>query len=146
MGDITIRLLGPEDLLDVCKLWKEAGLPYKPQGRDSLGVMNKEMKETKNFLAGAFLGQALVGAVLGTDDGRKGWINRLAVKPAYRRKGVAKKLVTFCTRVFQGRGIGIVCALVEEENAASLKLFGEEGFELRKDILYLRKMVRGEEW
>ena len=32
-------------------------------------------------------GGELVGVVLGTHDGRKGWINRLAVAPAYQRRG-----------------------------------------------------------
>ena len=42
---------------------------------------------------GAFADGKLVGIVVATHDGRKGWINRLAVHPDYRRRGIAKKLI-----------------------------------------------------
>ncbi|MBU4189834.1 MAG: GNAT family N-acetyltransferase [Candidatus Thermoplasmatota archaeon] len=35
----------------------------------------------------------LIGVVVGSDDGRKGWINRLAVDLKHRKKGVARVLI-----------------------------------------------------
>ena len=146
MSGLTIRLLGPEDIMDVHALWKEAGLTFHPSGRDSVGRMTQELQESRTFLAGAFLGEALIGVVLGNDDGRKGWINRLAVRPAYRKMGVARSLVDFCERHFEGLGLGIVCCLIEEDNESSRAVFLKEGYEERPDIHYFRKMTGGEDW
>lgn len=146
MEGLTVRKLGPDNIMDIHALWKEAGLTFHPAGRDSIGHMTQELRDGRLFIAGAFLGQALLGVVLGNDDGRKGWINRLAVKPGYRNKGVARELVAFCEHVFIGQGLGLICCLVEENNEPSLGLFQECGYEVRKDIFYLRKLVKGQDW
>lgn len=138
--------MGEEDLPGVHGLWKEAGLPFHPEGRDSIETMALELRNTRNFLMGAFVRDALVGVVLGTDEGRKGWINRLAVRPDHRRRGIARKLVEACEAEFARRGAGLVCALVEDYNRDSMALMGEAGFVRRDDIHYLRKEIRGADW
>lgn len=143
---LEIRLLAPGELVGVQRLWREAGLAFHPEGRDTLEAMVSEMGDGRTFYAGAFEGERLVGVVLGTDEGRKGWINRLAVLPEVRRSGVAAALVGFCEEEFARRGRGLVCALVEDWNAPSLGLFQREGYVLRRDILYLRKSLKGEAW
>ncbi len=145
MDEIRVRQLTPDDLLDVHTLWKEAGLHFKPGGRDSLTSMGKELRETDSFLVGAFRGRSLVGVVLGTRDGRKGWVNRLAIRPEYQGKGIAKRLIEHCELVFKGKGIGIVSVLIEEENEASFELFRGAGYEECRDIVYFRKMLL-EDW
>lgn len=146
MDNLTIRLLGPEHINDVHGLWKAAGLPFHPAGRDSISRMTRELELDHVFLAGAFQGEALVAVVLGTEDGRKGWINRLAVRPSFQKQGLAKALVDFCEHRFKNRGLGMVCALIEEDNNRSMALFRGEGYEERLDIHYFRKMIAGEDW
>jgi GNAT superfamily N-acetyltransferase len=145
MEGLKLRLLGANDLIDVFSLWKESGLPFKPKGRDSIGHMTQELAGGSTFLVGAFVGEAMIGVALGTDDGRKGWINRMAVRPAYRRQGVAKALVEYCEQVFRKRRRVLCCCLIEDWNKASMELFEAEGYEKREDILYFRKMLQAEE-
>ena len=146
MEGTVIRRLGPEHIMDVHALWKEAGLTFHPEGRDSVGHITKELEKGSLVIAGAFLGEALLAVALMTDDGRKGWINRLAVRPAYRGKGIARQLIRFCETILKGRGFGMSCCLIEDWNEASLALFQSEGYELRKDIFYLRKALNGDDW
>ena len=146
VNGLMIRLMEPTELAAVQALWREAGLSFHPEGRDSLEAMAAEASDGRTFYAGAFEEGRLVGAVLGTDEGRKGWINRLAVLPSARRTGVAAALVAFCEAEFARRGRGLVCTLVEEGNAPSFGLFEREGYVLRRDILYLRKSLKGEQW
>lgn len=143
---LSIRLLTSEHIADVHALWREAGLEFHPAGRDSVGHMTLEIEQGRLFMAGAYVGEALLGVVLGTDDGRKGWINRLAVRPDYRRAGLGQALIEFCERRFRDQGLGMTCTLIEDWNEASLALFQREGYALRKDIYYLRKMLEGEDW
>ncbi len=146
MEGLSIRMLGPDHIMDVHAVWKEAGLEYHPAGRDSVTHMTQEIQQGRLFIAGAYLGQALLGVALATEDGRKGWINRLAVKPDYRREGVGSQLIAFCEARFKSQGLGMTCCLIEDWNEASLALFQEAGYALRKDIFYLRKVLEGEDW
>ena len=127
-------------------LWKEAGLPTRYGGRDSRASLERELAQTRNFVLGAFDGEALVAVVLGSDDGRKGWINRLAVKPSHRRRGVGRLLVERCEELFRARGLGLCCCLVEDGNDGSFALFEQAGYAVRRDIDYLRKPLGDESW
>jgi ribosomal protein S18 acetylase RimI-like enzyme len=142
----AIRRLGMEDLPAVHALWKAAGLPFHPEGRDSIERLTSEMDQTRNFLLGAFMDGDMVGCVLASDEGRKGWVNRLAVSPDHRRSGVARQLVEACEEEFRSRGIGLVCALIEDWNAPSMALFDAAGYIRRDDIHYYRKEIRGRDW
>jgi GNAT superfamily N-acetyltransferase len=143
---IALRLLEAKEMEAVHALWKEAGLPFHPNGRDSLERMREEAGDGRAFYLGAFDAGRLIGVAVGTDEGRKGWINRLAILPGYRRKGLASELIAWCENEFARRGRGLVCALVEDWNDASLALMQKEGYALRKDIFYLRKSLRGDDW
>jgi ribosomal protein S18 acetylase RimI-like enzyme len=144
--DIQIKELGEGDLPAVHALWAEAGLPFHPEGRDAPPRMAEELRRGSAVLLGAFSQGILAGVVLLTDDGRKGWINRLAVKPSFRRRGVGKVLIAAGEALLLRRGRGIVACLIEDWNEASLALFQSQGYELRKDIFYLRKVPGGAGW
>lgn len=88
----------------------------------------------------------MVGVALGSDDGRKGWINRVAVLPDHRRAGIGRAFIRACEAVFEERGIGIVACLIEETNAGSLDFFAAAGYEIHHDIAYLRKPIAGADW
>jgi len=47
--DVEFRKLTIEDYEEIINLWKRAGLPYKPKGRDSKKAMEKQMETESNF-------------------------------------------------------------------------------------------------
>jgi len=77
--------------------------------------------------AGAGRHGRLLACVVITDDTRKGWINRLAVDPGYRRQGLAARLMLEAEQALREKGIHVFAALIEHENTASLSLFQREG-------------------
>ena len=140
LKQIEIRALAMEDYNAVVKLWKRAGLPFKPRGRDSRQMMEKQMKAFAEFFIGAFHEGKLVGVVIGSYDGRmKGWINRLAVDPECRRTGIAQQLTSAVEKALQKSGATIFCALIETPNNESLDLFQKMGYIAHQDILYVTK-------
>lgn len=136
---MEIRPLSIDSYDSMISLWERAGLPSRPKGRDSVEEMKKEMVRDPDLIFGAFEGEELVGVILGTDDGRKGWINRLAVEQKYRRKNVAIQLIDKLEKALKKRGRKIICTLVEDWNEASLNLFKKSGYTKHDDILYLSK-------
>ncbi len=144
--ETLFRLLLPGEIPVVHALWREAGLSFCSSGRDTVERMTKEIEAGSAFMVGAFEEGEMAGVILGTDDGRKGWINRLAVKPSHRGRGMGRQLIARCENVLKERGRGIICCLIEDWNASSLSLFRSEGYDLRKDIYYLRKVTGGDGW
>lgn len=140
MNQIRTRTLTIEDYNAIVKLWKSAELPFKPKGRDRKESMSKQMQLFPEFFIGAFQGKVLVGVVIGSYDGRmKGWINRLAVKPEYRRKGIAKQLINLLEKVLERKGATIHCTLIEAQNEESLNLFQNMGYVIDSETLYVTK-------
>ena len=137
--EIQIRKLVPSDYDDIIALWKRAGLSHRPLGRDSRGAISAQMDQSPELFLGAYDGDSLIGVVIGSDDGRKGWINRLAVDPSYRRQGVATRLVAEIEENLRSRGRKIICTLVEDWNESSIDFFKECGYIRHDDISYLSK-------
>lgn len=98
-----------------------------------------EFSAAPDLHLGAYEGGQLIGTVVATDDGRKGWINRLAVLPEHRRKGVGTKLLEEAERRLRQRGRRIIGALVEDWNEGSLEFYRSRGYRLHRDIHYLSK-------
>ncbi|UCE36385.1 MAG: GNAT family N-acetyltransferase [Thermoplasmata archaeon] len=136
---MEIRTLKIEDYDSLIALWESANLPYKPQGRDSKREMKRQIECDSDLMLGAFEDGNLIGVIFGTDDGRKGWINRLAVEPSHERKGLAKKLILAVEDALRARGRKIICTLIEDWNKGSLILFKKMDYVKHEDIFYLSK-------
>jgi ribosomal protein S18 acetylase RimI-like enzyme len=140
MKQVEIRTLTIEDYDAIIELWRRAGLTFKPKGRDSKQMMKKQMNAFPEFFVGAFHDEKLVGVVIGSYDERmKGWINRLAVDPEYRLRGIAQQLINTLEEALEKRGATIFCALIEVPNEESLALFQKMGYNAHRDVLYVTK-------
>ena len=145
MSDSGIVTLGPGDCDLLLDLWRAAGLSHRPSGRDSREAILAQMGMPQcRFLGLRGRSGLLLGAVLATHEGRKGWINRLAVRPDARRSRLAARLVAACEEWLFGQGILIVAALVEGDNAPSQSLFSASGYERDDTLVYFRKLAAPE--
>ena len=137
---IDVRMLTVEDYEAMVELWKCAGLPFKSKGRESKSMIEKQMSAFPEFFIGAFHENKLVGVVIGSYDGRmKGWINRLAVDPAYRRQDIAQQLISHVEEALEKRGAAIFGALIETPNEESVRFFQKMGYMAHREILYVTK-------
>jgi ribosomal protein S18 acetylase RimI-like enzyme len=141
---LIIRDFRIEDYDRLTALWKEAGLGYRPKGRDSRRRIKTELAQGTSVILVAEMSGKLVGSVIGTHDGRKGWINRLAVHPSYRRRGLAKKLVAEVEKRLSQVRLEVIACLIQQENTASLQLFQSLGYERASEIVYLSKRKSSE--
>ena len=139
---VTIRSFALDDYDLVTALWERAGLPFKPLGRDSRAAIAAELglslgvflvAETlaaarEGDRTGRDAGVQIVGVVFGTHDGRRGWINRLAVAPELRGRGIARRLVGEVEAGLRARGIDVIAALIESDNGPSRAFFAHMGY------------------
>jgi len=136
---ISIRRFQRSDYDALIDLWSKAGLPYKPDGRDRKEKMLVEAAQSTASFWVAELDGRVVAAVLGTHDGRKGWINRLAVLPEYRGRGIAIQLVRVAEESLYKKGMEIVACLIEDDNQVSMDFFKKMGYAKHPDIIYFSK-------
>jgi ribosomal protein S18 acetylase RimI-like enzyme len=138
-AEINIREFSIEDYPAVQLLWTEAELPFRPLGRDRPDRVAAESERgTAVFLVAEVAGE-LAGVVFGTHDGRRGWINRLAVAPAFQRRGIGRCLVREAEARLEGLGLEITSALIESHNQASMVFFQALGYVHGTDIEYFSK-------
>lgn len=140
---IRIRPLRLSDYDVLIALFRICGVGPRLQGRNRRSAIAVQLRSRRNVYLGAFDGLRLVGAVLGTHDTRKGWINRLAVHPDYRRLGIASRLVRRAERELTNQGIQMFAALVEPGNVASEVLFRALGYDILPMQYARRKIHRG---
>jgi len=137
-----IREAVAADYDDVVRVWNESGLPTKTTGRDGREAVERQLRAFPGSYLVAEVGGQIVGVVLGSHDGRKGWINRLAVVPSHRRLGIGLALAEACDAALRTAGMEIVAAMVEEGNDASERLFRRMGYRSDVAVTYLRKLDR----
>jgi ribosomal protein S18 acetylase RimI-like enzyme len=135
----TVVTLTASDYDAIRGLWQLAGLSIRPTGRDSREQFAAQLAGGLQTVIGVRDGQRLIGVVVTTHDGRKGWINRLAVHPDYRRQGLGRRLIREAEQVLRDQGLHIIAALIEHENAASLALFQQAGYADYSGMHYVTK-------
>jgi ribosomal protein S18 acetylase RimI-like enzyme len=127
-GVIHIRQFAWPDYDGVTELWTSAG-------RDVLPRAELELVRDPQLLLVAEHDGTLVGVVLGTFDGRRGWILRLAVDPAHRRRGIASRLVGELETRFAALGCPRVNLLVMPDNVEALRFWQALGYVPLPDVL-----------
>ncbi len=112
--DVIVRPARATDSSAILGLWDQAGM---------LGYTREPERDISAVLAadaGAFLvaeaAGETVGVLMGSNDGRRGWINRLAIAPQHRARGIGRALVAEAERVMGAGGLPQANLLVFADN------------------------------
>ncbi|WP_431894978.1 GNAT family N-acetyltransferase [Micromonospora haikouensis] len=132
---LRIRQFRWSDYDAVAVVWTAAVRDVVPRAE----LAAKLTRDPELFLVGEARGD-VVAVVLGTYDGRRGWILRLAVHPAHRRRGIASRLVAELERRFAALGCPRVNLLVMPDNAAGLRFWQALGYLPMPDVLCTKPM------
>jgi ribosomal protein S18 acetylase RimI-like enzyme len=114
MAGAAIRQARSEEAQQVLALWREADATPSPT--DTPDEVMKLLGEASAVLLVAEADGGLVATVIGGWDGWRGNIYRLAVLPAYRRRGIASALVGEAERRLHRMGARRISALVESDH------------------------------
>lgn len=134
-----IRRLTVDDYDDIIQIWADAGLPYKPAGRDTRERIGREMELDYCAFYGVFENDRMLAVGIANFDGRRGWVNRVAVHPDFRGMKLAGEVIKKCEEFLQEKGALVICALIEDVNYPSISCFQNEGYECLQNILYYSK-------
>ena len=137
MVELHIREFRLDDYDKIVKLWKESGLILRP-GDDRDGIELKRQRDPDLFLI-AENGQEILGVVLGAWDGRRGWINHLAVQSTHRRLGIGRTLIKELENRLIKKGARKVNAQIYQSNNSSLAFFKAMNYEIHSDLVMVGK-------
>ncbi|WP_433384113.1 GNAT family acetyltransferase [Actinoplanes sp. CA-142083] len=133
---MQIRSFDWPDYDAVLAVWQAAGREIVPRAE----LAAKLTRDPELFLVAAIDG-AVVGVVMGTYDGRRGWILRLAVHPARRRSGIASRLVSELESRLAALGCPRINLLVMPDNADGLRFWQARGYLPMPDVLCTKPLT-----
>jgi ribosomal protein S18 acetylase RimI-like enzyme len=136
---MQIREFRITDYHEVLQLWRDSGLVIRP-GDDLEGIKLKLQRDPDLFLV-AQENNEVVGVVMGAWDGRRGWINHLAVEPDRQRTGIGTLLVRELEKRLIRKGATKVNAQVYQSNKKSIDFFKAAGYEVHEDLIMIGKML-----
>ncbi len=139
---LVIRDMRGSDYDAVVDLWRLSGLKYSGSGRDSREAVLTQLGRPSSIFFVAEREGRIVAAALCTHDGRKGWINRLAVLPKCQRMGVGGMMVREAERRFRELGLEVYSCLIMADNERSQQMFAHLGYVRQDDVVYYSKRTR----
>ena len=130
---VAIRPMDMTDYADVRTLW-EACEGVGLSDADRPEALSAYLERNPDMSCVAVEDGRVVGAALCGHDGRRGYLNHLAVHPAHRRRGIARRLVAHCLAALQQAGIAKCHLFIFSTNAAGRRFWQHIGWELRSDL------------
>lgn len=129
----TLRIMSIDDydaVIDV--LHTTAGISLRDT--DSLEATSRYLERNPGLSFIAEIEQEIVGCVMCGHDGRRGYLQHLAVRPQARRQGIAQALVEKCLAELGQLGIYKCHIDVLKSNEAGAEYWRGQGWQLRTDI------------
>jgi ribosomal protein S18 acetylase RimI-like enzyme len=128
-----VRPARREELPAVLELWREAGAV--PSLTDDIGSLRLLLDSDPDALLIADVAGTVAGSLITAWDGWRGSFYRLAVAPAQRRRGLARRLVAAGEARLQARGARRLTAFVDTGEEPAVAFWVAVGFAPQRDRL-----------
>jgi ribosomal protein S18 acetylase RimI-like enzyme len=131
--EIVIRPCRPEEAQAVLVLWRQADATVSVT--DTVEEIQRAVIDSPAYVLVAERKGQIVGSIIGSFDGWRGNIYRLAVHPEYRRRRIARALVAEIERRLVRQGAKRITALVEKEHPWATAFWEAIGYGLDPRIV-----------
>ncbi|MBC8365272.1 MAG: GNAT family N-acetyltransferase [Actinobacteria bacterium] len=135
-ADPVIRTIRSADISGVVALWEEAGMAAYELSGDAADEITSKMDRDPDLFIVAEADGGVVAVVMGTWDGHRGRIKRLAVRSDLRRSGLGRRMVEELERRFVDAGIRRIRLEVWSHNEGGLAFWEDLGYRLQPEIRY----------
>ena len=132
-GSLFIRACRLEDIPSVLELWRQADAT--PGVTDTADDLRRAITESPAHVLVAEVEGRLVGSIIGTFDGWRGNIYRLAVHPDSRRQGIARALVAEVETRLTHQGARRITALVEKDHRWAMNFWEAVGYRVDERVV-----------
>ena len=138
-GEFSYRECRLEEATNLLALWRKAEATVGVT--DTVEDIQRVISHSAAFVLVAEQNGHIVGSVIGTFDGWRGNLYRLAVDPDYRREGLAHKLVDEVDSRLASIGVKRITALVEKDHPWAVGFWNSQGYQHDQPIVrYVRNL------
>ncbi|HTY81671.1 MAG TPA: GNAT family acetyltransferase [Dehalococcoidales bacterium] len=135
---MKIREFNLKDYPQVFALWEESGLHT---GRsDTFESIKVQIKRDPDLFLVAEEDGNIVGVVLGRFDGRRGWLNRLAVAPGSRNGRLGSRLVAEVEKRLIAKGCEKLNLVITPDNVHVQPFYEKLGYTL-EELIFMEKWL-----
>jgi len=136
---IDIHEMTIADYDEVRALWQQSeGIDLS--GADSRSSITRFLERNPGLSFVARDGGQLVGAVLCGHDGRRGYIDHLAVRSSHRRQGIGRMLASRCLYNLMQNGIQKWHLFVREDNLDAIAFWSKLGWQQRVELVTMSNL------
>jgi ribosomal protein S18 acetylase RimI-like enzyme len=135
---MQIRKFKAADYPQVYALWQQSGLVISRS--DSLENLTKQLERDADLFLVAEDNKRIIGVVLGRWEGRRGWINRLAVSPDRRHQDLGSLLVKQVEDRLKAKGCEKVNLLIDGDNSGVQAFYQQLGYN-HDDLIFMEKWL-----
>jgi ribosomal protein S18 acetylase RimI-like enzyme len=125
-----------DDLQAVLDLWQNAGDGIQLRDSDRPEEILKKIQRDPDLFLVAKVEDLLAGVVMGSFDGRRGYVYHLAVLSEFRGQGIARRLMDELERRLKSKGCLKVNLLVTNGNQSAKTFYEENGYQLMPVAAY----------
>lgn len=136
MSAIALRPFEIADHAQALALW-QASEGVQLREADSVDAIARYLARNPGLSFVAQAGSAVVGTILAGHDGRRGYLQHVAVHPDWQRRRIATMLVDAALAALQREHILKVHVLVLGNNAAAQAFWRQRHFQVRHDIVLM---------
>ncbi|RNB83102.1 GNAT family acetyltransferase [Brevibacillus nitrificans] len=136
---MNIRSFSLEQWEEVVTLWRRAGIQLSRSDTPA-GIQKKLERDPQLFLIAETEEGRIIGAVMGSYDGRRGWINHLAVDPDCQGQDLGTRLLQELEQRLAGLGCDKINLLIEPENGVVQAFYEKQGFN-RDELIFMEKWI-----
>jgi ribosomal protein S18 acetylase RimI-like enzyme len=137
---VIIRSYEESDEKAVTALWRACDL-LRPWNNPERDIARKLKVNRELFLIGMVEGK-IIASVMGGYEGHRGWVNYLAVDPAYRKKGIGRKMMLEIESKLRAFGCPKVNLQVRAGNTETMAFYEKIGYGNDNVTSYGKRLIR----
>lgn len=141
LDDFHIRPYQRQDETDIIDLWNRCDL-LVPWNNPKMDIERKLKVNPELFLVG-LIGGKVVATVMGGYEGRRGWINYLAVSPDHQRSGLGRRIMEDAEAKLRALGCPKVNLQIRTGNLAVIKFYESIGYSI-EDVVSMGKRLKAD--
>jgi ribosomal protein S18 acetylase RimI-like enzyme len=136
---MQIRSYSESDETAVIELWRQCELtrPWNDPRKD---IQRKLTTQPELFFIGEQDGNIIATAMAGY-DGHRGWVNYLAVDPAYQGEGIGRRLMQHVEESLAAIGCPKLNLQIRASNQSALAFYERIGYAADEVVSYGKRLI-----
>ncbi len=120
---------------EVVELWRKAGVEVVSS--DTIDEVTRVLNRNPDLFLIGKVQEKIVAVVIGTFDGRRGYVHHLAVDPNYQKIGFGKTIMDALIEQFRTKNVHKVHLFIEKSNRSVVEFYYNLGWDVREDLIMM---------